>query len=167
MSNKYFLAAILGAIVTLALPVIVTAQDTALPSLDRFSIKMKQMLETKYPKIEQSTASGARQFNYNTMIFQIHIPLKTGEWQKAVQELGPQRKGILCRYKLIPGKYMGAAMLPQTFNHHYYQIYSVAPYSAKHNCYLQASLYYPEADTDPEILRGFRDLTKNFEAYLN
>lgn len=142
---------------------------TKLPDMDNFTGALEKLLTKYYPKIQRTRVPldpGVVQFEYNTMKFMIHSPLKTGEWQPARETLGPQRHGVICGVRVNAGKYMGAAMVPQVFDHRYYNTLLMAPYSETKDCHLHATLSYPEADVDSNFLREYQRLINSFQDYL-
>lgn len=160
---------VVGALAVLMLaatPAKAGAEESKLPDLTKFAAKVEQLLHSYYPNLtRENISSNAICFSADTMKFMIHMPLKTGEWQPAHEEIGPQRKGIRCCLNLSPGRWMGAAAMPQEFDHHYFKVYAMAPYSEKHNCHLHASLYYPDS-VKPELLTKYTALIKAFDQSL-
>jgi hypothetical protein len=106
------------------------------------------------------------QFEFNTRLFIIHLPLKTGEWQDPWEERGPRKGGILGTIELRDGDYTGAAMVPQTIDRLYYSIIVLAPYSKKHDFHLYVHLSVPKQEGKPEFNKEFIELVNAFESKL-
>ncbi len=66
---------------------------------------------------------------------------------------------------LRKGRYMGAAIVPQTFDKRYLQLLVMAPYSLKHDAHLYVHLSYP-ANARPDFLMEFTGLANDFEPHL-
>lgn len=136
--------------------------------MKKFADAMEHLLKRYYKDIKRIDISNETvRFEYNNMKFMVHLPLKTGEWQPAHEEIGPQRHGIACALSLSPGKWMGAAMMPQVFDHHYYKILGMAPYDEQKDCHLHASLSYPESDISPGLMKEYQKLVNSFGSYLD
>ncbi len=147
-----------------------TQLERKLPAMDKFTAELEKLLTRYYPKIQRTQVSSEPeviQFEYNTMKFMIHHPLKTGEWQPARETIGPQRRGVICGIRLNPGRWAGAAMVPQVFDHKYYNTLLMAPYSEANDCHLVANLSYPEYDVDGNFLREYQRLVNDFAKYLH
>lgn len=142
--------------------------ESNLPDATDFNKALDKLLKQYYPKIERvpNDSADVVAYEFNTMKFMIHHPLKTGEWQKAVEQTGPQRHGVMCGVRLTKGRFMGAAMVPQVFDNRYFNTLLMAPYSEKHNCHLNSTLSYPERDIDNNFLRDYQRLVNSFADYL-
>jgi len=68
--------------------------------------------------------------------------------------------------ELRSGKYLGAAMVPQTFDKRYFTLLVMAPYSNARDAHLYTHLSYP-ADASKIFLSEFTDLVTRFAEYLN
>lgn len=64
-----------------------------------------------YPQVASRRTESSLHFEYDTRVFLVHRVLKTGEWQEAREELGPNRHGILCDIGVVQGLYQGAAVV--------------------------------------------------------
>lgn len=143
-------------------------QGRRLPVMNKFADAVEQLLRRYYKEIKRSDLSAETvRFEYNTMKFMVHLPLKTGEWQPAHEEVGPQRHGIVCVLNLSPGRWAGAAVMPQVFDHHYYKVLGMAPYDESKGCHMHASLYYPEMDISPMFMKEYQKLVNSFATYLS
>ena len=71
--------------------------------------------------------------------------------------------GILGTIELREGQYGGAAMVPQTFDRHYYKVMLMAPFSEKHNHHLYVHLYIPRLESNHEFIKEFTELVNGFE----
>lgn len=89
--------------------------------LSKLASRLDPILQRYYPRAKVTIESSRVAFEYDTRVFLVHSALKTGEWQEAREIKGPDRNGILCTIELREGRYDGAAILPQTFNEHYFQ----------------------------------------------
>lgn len=138
----------------------------ALPRMHKFSEEMQKLVTQEYPGATAEITPGKIDIAFKTRKFMIHYPLMTGEWQEAVEVAGPDRKGIMVHIEMHALPYDGQAVAPQTFNNRYYLRYLLVPESKRCDCYLHATLSYPEGDTKPEFITAYRDLVNGFEKYL-
>ena len=90
------------------------------PRLMQIYSSVQQIVRRHYPAATTHLLRNKIHFEYNTRLFIIHVPLKTGEWQDPWEERGPKKGGILGTIEMIDGEYTGAAMVPQTFDRQYY-----------------------------------------------
>ena len=60
---------------------------------------------------------------------------------------------------------MGAAVVPQRFDRHYYDVYLMAPYSAKLDCHLYVHLLLPKRGVPEGFLAEFTDIVNRFDAF--
>jgi len=118
--------------------------------------KLTALFQRYYPNVTSRTSKATIHFEYDTRIFLIHEPLKTGEWQDAREIRGPNRRGILCDIELRKGPYLGAAVVPQTFDKRYFKLSVFAPYSARLDSHLYVHLLFP-ADASVDFLREFSE----------
>jgi hypothetical protein len=141
------------------------ADDLPGPDLKPLNEQVRKLVEKHYPKAKVTLDDGTIAFAFNTRKFMIHEPLKTGEWQDAFETTGPQRGGILGTIGLRPGRYGGAATVPQKFDVRYYTTLLMAPETRKGDAHLYVHLHYPK-DTPEEFLKDFRALVDDFEKHL-
>ncbi len=141
------------------------ADSPKLPALTPFYREVRRLAFDYYPKVTSHQLKRKIHFEHNTRVFIVHIPDMSGEWQDPSEQRGPNKGGILCDMELGPGKYGGTAGVPQTFDHHYYKVHLMAPYSKKYDCHLYVHLYYP-ANVSPKFLKQFQDLINDFEKHL-
>lgn len=133
--------------------------------------------ETEFDKLYQDIQSLVRQyspegsthllknkiqFEYNTRIFMVHIPYKTGEWQDATARRGPKKGGIYGEIEISDGPYQAAAAAPQLFDEYYYTVLLMAPYSEEFNNHLYVHLYTPKIGGNPEFKKRFISLINNY-----
>ncbi|MGB5850115.1 MAG: hypothetical protein WBH40_16625 [Ignavibacteriaceae bacterium] len=136
------------------------------PRLEQIYLSVQRIVISHYPTATSHLLKNKIQFEFNTRLFIIHVPLKTGEWQDPWEERGPRKGGILGTIELRDGEYTGAAMVPQTFDRLYYSIILLAPYSRKHDCYLYVHLYVPQHESKPEFNKELIELVNAFESKL-
>jgi hypothetical protein len=105
--------------------------------------RLSSLVTKYYPKAEIEKTPTTFRAKFNTRSFMIHHPLKTGEWQDARAEEGPDKGGILCSIATADGKWAGAAMVPQTFEYWYFKSNLMAPYNKKLDKHLIVHLNYP------------------------
>ncbi len=176
MTRRWFL--LLGFLLAVGVTPIAQSEETVppLPSLQKFGDAIEVLMHTHYPEAHVSVTDQKIEFTYDTMEFYVHYPLMTGEWQPAFKVEGPKRPsgqdrrlnkhgGIMGSMELRPGKYVEQAVLPQTFDSHYFKTHVMAPESVKYNCYLYMHLSYPDT-VDPVFLGAFSELVNRFEQYL-
>lgn len=131
------------------------------PAVAETYSRAEKVLLSHYPNATVKRENGNLQISYRTRKFMVHNRLKTGEWQEAVEVIGPDRNGISCGISAAPGPFMGAAMVPQTFDYRYYQSLMLAPYSKNLNYHLVAHLNYPD-DVKPEVVKEFNEAISRF-----
>ena len=93
----------------------------ASPVLTDLMSRLRPVLQRYYPTARSQVRGNLLEFEHETRVFLVHIPLKTGEWQEAREIRGPNHGGILCTIDLRDGRYDGPAVLPQTFNERYFE----------------------------------------------
>jgi hypothetical protein len=98
---------------------------------------------------------------YKTRAFMIHHPLKTGEWQDARPQEGPDRGGFICSIESADGPWAGAAVVPQTFDHCYFSSILMAPYHKRLNKHLTAHLDFP-VGTPGKFIEDYGKLVQSF-----
>jgi hypothetical protein len=136
------------------------------PVMKRFYAEMKMLVRRNYPKATSHLLKNNIHFEHDTMLFIVHIPLKSGEWQDPQEERGPNANGILCDITLESGRYGGQAVVPQTLEGPYFQTLLMAPYSSNRDEHLYVRLRYPN-DVNAAFLKEFSKLVNDFEKYLD
>ena len=136
------------------------------PKLKEICSNTRRILRRHYPEATSHLLKNKIHFEYDTRLFIVHIPLKTGKWQDPREERGPKKGGVLGTIELKEGDYVGAARIPQTFDYHYYKVMVMAPYSKKHNCHLFVRLYVPRFESKPEFIKEFTELVNSFESMI-
>jgi hypothetical protein len=124
--------------------------DATSPELTRLYSRLRPVFQRHYSGVSSRLKRDSIDFEHDTRTFLIHVRLKTGEWQEAREVKGPNRRGIVCHIELRGGKYGGAAILPQTFDHHYFQTLVVEVPSPGETSHFYVHLSYPD-----EVNRGF------------
>ena len=140
-----------------------TLQDPRLKDIYR---EIRTLVKRFYPEAATYLLKNKIQFEFNTRPYIIHVALKTGEWQDPWEERGPKKDGILGTIEIRKGQYMGAAVVPQTFDRKYYSIMLMAPYSQKYDCHLYVHLYIPKSGRNPEFIKEFTEQINGFEDKL-
>lgn len=129
--------------------------------LDAFYSSLRRVFITYYPAATVSTKANTATFEHDTRLFMIHDALKTGEWQEAREQRGPNKGGVYCEIVSESGIYKGAAVVSQTFDGHYFTIQFLAPYSKRLDRHLHVRLSYP-TDASKEFLREFTEAVNRF-----
>ncbi|MHC4696703.1 MAG: hypothetical protein ACYTFA_08180 [Planctomycetota bacterium] len=140
-----------------------TLQD---PRLKQIYSSVRRIVGRHYPEATSHLLKNKIHFEFNTRLFIVHVPLKTGEWQDPWEERGPKKGGVLGTIELRDGRYTGAACVPQTFDRRYYSIMLMAPYSKQHDCHLYVHLYVPRHESKPEFIKELTELVNAFESKL-
>jgi hypothetical protein len=102
--------------------------------------ELGRVVQRHYPGCTSHVLDGKIYFERDTRVFLVHHPLKTGEWQDPMEERGPKLNGIIVEVAIAPGPYGGAAMVPQSFDHHYFTRFVTAPYSEKLDAHLHVTV---------------------------
>jgi|AGTN01.3.fsa_nt_gi hypothetical protein len=155
-----FLKAILPIVLAIlcAVPALADSKDARAEALYK---QLQGLITEFYPNATFEIKGGRFSGKYNTRTFMIHHALKTGEWQDAFAQEGPNKGGILCTIESSTGKYGGAAMVPQTFDYRYFSSLLMAPENSKSNTYLIAHLNYPSS-VSVEFINRYRDLIESY-----
>ena len=132
------------------------------PDLKPLHEKVRTLVEKYYPKAKVDLCGKTIRFESNTRKFMIHNPLKTGEWQDAHEEVGPQKSGIYCKIDLRNGDYDGQLAVPQALKGPYFTTHLLAPYSKRLDRHLYIYLKYP-SDVSKDFLKEFFQLVNRFE----
>ena len=134
--------------------------------LNKIYRDIRIVVKRHYPESSCHFLGNKIHFEFNTRPFIIHVPLKTGEWQDPWEERGPKKGGILGDIELRDGQYIGAAVVPQTFDRKYYSILLLAPYSQKFDCHLYVHIYHPHLDNESGFIKEIVDIINSFEKRL-
>ena len=133
-------------------------------SIDDFYSTVRKVIAKHYPAVAVSNTDTTLTFDWNTQLFKIHEPTKTGEWQDATEQRGPKRGGVFCEIVSEAGVYNGQAEVPQTFDKGYFRVLLLAPYSKRLDRHLHVLLSYP-ADASKDFLREFTEAVNQFNAF--
>jgi hypothetical protein len=136
------------------------------PALKRFYSELRTLFRRYYPEATSHLLKDKIHFEYDTRVFIVHEPLKTGEWQDPWETRGPKLGGILCDIELRKGRYNGAASVPQTFEKRYFKLLVMAAYSPKQDAHLYIHLSYP-ANVSVDFLKQFTELANDFGKYVD
>lgn len=137
------------------------AEEKIPKQVEKVYSAVKALVAQYYPTAEIAEKENRLECRFKTRKFMVHLPLKTGEWQEARPMEGPNRNGIMCIISYQKGKWMGAAMVPQTFEYHYYASTLACPYNKKLDMHLQSHIYFPK-DVKPEFLKSYSKLVNEF-----
>lgn len=148
-------------VVTLLLCVPVLAEEQRDARAEALYKRLQALITEYYPKATFEIKDGKFTGKFNTRTFMIHHALKTGEWQDAREQEGPNKGGILCTIQSSSGKYGGAAMVPQTFDYRYFSSLLMAPENSKGNTYLIAHLNYPSG-VSVDFVNRYRKLINSY-----
>lgn len=136
------------------------------PPFRAFSDELGRVIKKYYPEVKLEKGKKPDQplqWSYNTRKFMLHIPTLTGKWQEAVEMLGPDRKGVLCTAEIHEGPYMGMAVVPQTFDRHYFKLLMLGPSRKDVNAHLIVRLSYPD-DADKAFVAELAELVQKFDS---
>jgi hypothetical protein len=119
-----------------------------------------------YPGATSHVLDGKIYFERDTRIFLVHHPLKSGEWQDPVEERGPKLNGVIVEIAIARGPYGGAAMLPQSFSHHYFTRFVTAPYSEKLDAHLHVTVKHA-ARVSQDFLKELTAVLDRFDEHVD
>ena len=128
--------------------------------------KLGSVLKRHYPDIKlkrPKSATASVEWSYKTRKFMVHLPTLTGQWQEATETLGPDRDGIICTAVIREGPYAGMAVVPQTFDRHYFHVLMMAPGRDDANAHVVVRLYYPPG-TDKAVVSEIAELVQKFDS---
>lgn len=133
--------------------------------------KVEELVKRFYPKAKVERKDDYIRFAYKTRNFKIHTARLDGEWQDAHDERGPQPGGIYGAISLSKGEIVSMAVLPQTFDLHYYKSRLMGPYSRKLDCTIHAEVRFPDRgakeDADAnQFVEAFEELVNHFDKYV-
>ncbi len=165
MDRRAFVAAMASMFVRVAGVGLARTSDEDRPLARLYTMTTALVLKY-YPDAKTELTQHTIRFEARTRRFMVHEQLKTGEWQDAHETIGPQRGGVVGNMELRPGKYLGAAVVPQAFDKRYYTLLVLAPYSHASDAHLYTHLLYP-GDASKVFLSEFTDLVTRFAEYLN
>ena len=143
------------------------AEARSAPSYDADTLyrEVRAVVRRYYPDATAHQLGAKLHFEHDTRIFVIHEPLKTGEWQDPWEERGPKSRGIIGDVEVVPGRWQGAAVVPQSFDRRYFTHLLMAPYSAALDAHLHVSIKYPRAVPDG-FLKDLTELVTRFDQYV-
>jgi hypothetical protein len=142
------------------------ASASATFDAERFYRDVRHLVRRHYPDATAHRLGDKIHFESNTRIFIVHEPLKTGEWQDPWEERGPKKGGVYCDVVYRPGRYSGAAAVPQTFDKRYFSLLVLAPYSERFDAHLYVHLKMPAHSEPPaEFREKLTAMLDGFEAY--
>lgn len=132
------------------------------PDASKFFNQVETLVKKFYPQATIHQDQQKMSFSYETMEFMIHLPWKTGEWQKASPMVGPKRHGgIVGSVEVNQGVWNGAAGVPQSFDRSYFTALLMAPYSPQCDCHVVAHLDYPDT-VNQDFLKEWQELINSF-----
>jgi len=134
----------------------------------KLSEEIIPIIKKYLPNYETETKYGRIYISYNTRQFMVHRPYKTGKWQNAKEDIGPEKGGIVLWFFITDEKYSGAAMIPlcATTDMYLFKETSIIKYSEKYNCYITAAIKAPRYDEKKELTKELIEILSNFENYL-
>lgn len=138
-----------------------SADDTPPQQVSTIYNDVEKLILEYYPEAKIQRKDNVFTASFDTRTFMIHHALKTGEWQEARPQMGPNRKGIICGISFSPHRWQGAAVVPQSFNNRYFQSLLMAPYNKKLDMHLVVHLDYPDG-TSPEFQSKFNKVINSF-----
>lgn len=135
-------------------------QRSQVPSIERFYADLETLIARHYPAATFQRLQDGVHFEYDTRVFLVHEPLKTGEWQDAFEMRGPNRGGVLGNITLEKGPYQGAAEVPQSFDKRYFTMLLMAPDLPALDAHVRVELWYP-ANVDAGFVKDFTKLVES------
>jgi hypothetical protein len=135
------------------------AATAASPTLTDLLSRLRPVVQRYYPDAMTRVRGTLLELEFDTRVFLIHFPLKTGEWQEAREVKGPNHGGILGTIELRDGQYGGAAILPQTFNNRYFETLVTAEAAPDGSKYLYVHLSYPSG-VERRFLEDFHEAVR-------
>ena len=121
---------------------------------------LTELFAKYYPAYVSHFSDNKMHFEYNVGVLLTYTVVG---YENPVIVRGPQKGGVEADLELMPGKYNGQAVLPQTFEHVNYMSFGLAPYSSTCDCYWSVSLKYPKDDISQDFLKQFRERVQKFE----
>lgn len=78
---------------------------------------------------------------------------------------GPDQLGIMADLQVNPGRWGGAAVVPQAFDRYYFTDHLLAPYSERLDAHLRINLSYPREVPDG-FLADIFGVFNDFDQYV-
>lgn len=116
--------------------------------------ELTKLVKTFFPNAKVTQNGAKLHFEYKAapqISNSTHLPV-----------VGPKEGGILGDVEISRGQSTTSAKL---HNEYYYQTVLMVPYSANHDCHLNAKLSYPP-ETSSDFVDKFKELVNNFDALL-
>ena len=157
----------IGAILLLATAAPCIA-DNAFPELEHAVVKVLQGAYAGAELQDDRTIPGIRSFAANMRSFTIYRTNKTGSWQAPRETMAPDRGGISVRFRVAPGAYEGAAVLPvaATNDLHLFKETHVIKNSADGDWHIWAEILTPRVDSPDDVKVALVELFSDFERFL-
>jgi hypothetical protein len=167
MKTKVFsMALILVAIVQLD-----ATADEPFHALDE---KVTEVLKTFYPEAvleRDSHRKTIRTFAHNMREFTIYRLNMTGDWQKPMQVMGPDRGGISVRFYIEKGKWEGQLAVPpsgvtsMSDDLHVFKETTLVGNSSDGKCHIWAQIVEPKVNAPKSVVKKLLTLFANWEKY--
>ncbi len=157
----------------LALLLALVASGRAAPAepTKRLDDAVAETLELRYRDValaRDPTLEGARVFTRNTRRFTVYRLNKSGDWQAPADVEGPDRGGISVRYRVSPGAWAGALVVPfnGTESLHVFEETLVVRNSGDGRWHIWAQVLLPKVEPATEIRDRLVETFNDFEAFL-
>ena len=139
-------------------------------SFSRLGDGVIEILRSRYQDVQlknDSTYPGARNFARSTRDFIIYRLNKIGNWQKPMTVRGPDRGGLVVRFRVSKGQWNGALAVPHTGTKdlHVFKETHVIRDSKNGQWHIWAQILTPKADTPDEIQAKLIQIFNEFEKY--
>ena len=135
------------------------------PPFKEFAARLDKLIKEQYPKADRVVDEKEQtlRWSYDTRKFMIHLRNLRGELQEATEQTGPDRGGIICEATIEAGQYLGMAVVPQTFDRHYFQILLMAPNRKDAGAHVFFRLSYPR-EIDKDFLTKIAETVDKFDS---
>ena len=141
-------------------------------TINKFCDSVQHVVQHYYPNAMFTRTDTTLCFEFNTRDFYIHNVTKTGVWQDAIKERGPNKGGIYGEISLRVGdlppnaaeRILGKSGWP-TFERYYFVEGVIEEVSKVRRCYLVFVLRFP-GDLSEQFLNELRNLSNHFEEFI-
>jgi hypothetical protein len=158
----------------LILVAIVQLNATADEPFHALDEKVTEVLKTIYPEAvleRNSRWKSIRTFDHNMREFTIYRLNMTGDWQKPMQVMGPDRGGISVHFYIEKGKWEGQLLVPASGvtsgsdDLHVFKETTLVGNSSDAKCYIWVQIVEPKVDAPKAVVKKLLKLFGNWEKY--
>jgi hypothetical protein len=143
----------------------------AVDSPNALKDEVLRIIQTKYADaalLPDKDSQDELTFSHNLREFTIYRLNKVGDWQKPSASQGPDRGGLLVRFRVTKGKWEGALEIPHIGTDDFYVFKEtlVVKESTDGKTYIWAEIVTPRVDSPEKVKDELVNVFQDFEKYL-